>query len=433
MQIVGQKMRGEAADVPSVVAALDLGSSKICCVIAETGTAKSHVDHRAGLRVLGFGQTVSRGIRNGSIANVEEVERAIRVAVDTAERSAGRRIRDVVVNVSGGRPKSQMVAAHVRTQTGVVSPRDLEMAVASAVGKADIGTRHVMHLTTFGHSLDNVAMDRAPLGMHGEVLGVDVGVVTLDASHLRNLSMAVERSHLKVSGFGLSAYAAGRGVLLTDEMALGALVIDLGGATTGFAVFRNGVLAASGIIPVGASHITTDIVHGLSTTMAHAERMKNMFGSVLPYAHEDREMLAVPLLGERGIDSVQQVPKSVLSNIIRPRLDEIFELIQKQVAEQGGAQGLARVVITGGGSQLQGLREYAGQVFGCTVRIGQPVVPQGIPESAKGNGLAVCVGLLSLALRPDQRVAMPTSARDKLELARMGYARRVGRWLKEAL
>jgi len=416
------------------IATLDIGSTKISCVIAVP--VEKHLagqDYRLSLRVAGVGQTASRGIRNGAIANVDDAERAIRVAVDAAERMAKQAVRSVHVNVSGGRPTSISCNAFVRTQTGAVSPRDIETAVSAAVGKAAIGKRHVLHLNPVSYSLDGVQAERPPLGMHGEVLGVEIGIVTLDSAHLRNLNLAVERSHLKVAGLGLSAYAAARGSLLADELSLGTLVIELGGATTSYALMRNGNLSTSGCIAVGASHITSDVAQGLSTGLAHAERLKTMFGSVLPFAHEDREMLAVPWLGERGVDSIQQVPKHVLTAIITPRLEEIFEMVQAGLAQHATMAPITRIVLTGGGSQLQGIREFASHVFGCTVRIGQPVLGQGAPEAAKGGGMTVSAGLLALALHPDRKLAMPTDARMRIERQQMGYARRVGRWLKEAI
>jgi cell division protein FtsA len=291
----------------------------------------------------------------------------------------------------------------------------------------------VLHLNPVAHSLDGVVAERAPLGMHGEVVGAEVGIITLEHSHMRNLTVAIERAHLKIAGFGLSAYAAGRGVLLADEMTLGTLVIDMGGQTTGYAMFRNGKLSTSGLVAVGSHHLTTDIAQGLSTTIAHAERLKTMFGSVLPFAHEDREMLAVPQLGERGVDAIQQVPKHVLTSIIMPRLEETIELLQRDMAQHTSIGPITRIVLTGGGSQLQGMREYVASVFGCSVRVGLPVFAQGAPESVKTGSSAVQAGLLALALKPDRKIAMPASARARIEEKQMGYARRVGRWLAEAI
>jgi cell division protein FtsA len=415
------------------IAALDVGSTTITCMIAEASRPAQGQDYRQALHIVGLGQTAARGMRGGNVASVEDAERAIRVAVDGAERNARKAINAVYVNISGGRAASQSTSANVQTQTGVVSPRDLESCVSLALAKCDIGKRHVLHVNAVSYALDGIESDRPPLGMHGQVLGVTVGVVTVDAAQLRNLSMAVERAHLRVAGFALAPYAAGRGVLLGEEMADGSLVIDLGGATTSYAFFRNGNLAAAGQVQVGGDHITADLAQGLNTTLAHAERLKNMFGSVLPFAHEDREAVAVPLLGERGLDAIQQVPKHVLNSIIMPRLEEIFELLRADIEAQHGGIAVRRVVLTGGASQLEGVRDYAAAQFGCLTRIGIPMVGGGISEPARHGGLAVCAGLLALALKPDRKITMPTAARDHIERQQLGYAQRVGRWLKDAL
>lgn len=416
------------------VAVLDLGSTKITCLIAEPADRfVQGQDYRNALRVTGIGTTASRGIKGGAISNIDEAERAIRVAVDAAERMAKQSVRSVHVNVSGGKPSSLTVAGHVRTQTGVVSPRDVEHVLSAALATADIGKRHVLHLNPVGYSLDGVAAERPPLGMHGEVLGIEVGIVTLGAAHLRNLSLAVERAHLKVATFALSAYAAGRGTLFNDELSLGTLVIDFGGGTTSYALFRNGNLAASGMVSIGACHVTADVAQGLSTTVAHAERLKTMFGSVLPFALEDREMLAVPLLGERGVDAIQQVPKNVLNGMIFPRIEETIEILREDLSRHVPLEAVSRVVLTGGGAQLQGMRDLVAHYFGCPVRFGQPVMGQGSLESVQQSGFAVGAGLLALSLKPDRHLAMPTEAKERIERQQMGYARRVGRWLKEAL
>lgn len=433
-QVGLRQKSGEFAVASGPVAALDVGSSTITCLIADaSGRAPQGQDYRQRLQILGIGQTASRGIRNGNIASVEDAERAIRVAVDAAERVARQPITSVHVNVSGGRPSSQTVSAMVKTQTGVVSPRDIETAVSAALSKAEVGRRHVLHLNPVSYGLDGVVAERPPLGMHGEVLGVEVGLVTVEAAHLNNLSLAVERAHLHVAGLSLAPYAAGRGVLLPEEMALGTLVLDMGGATTSFAMFRNGNLAASGAVNVGGDHVTADLAQGLATTLAHAERLKNMFGSVSPFALEDREIIAVPLLGERGVDAIQQVPKHVLASIILPRLEETFELLRKEVAAHGLDGSVARVVLTGGASQLDGVRDFAAAQFGCLTRLGLPMTGPGLPESARHGGIAVAAGLLALAIKPDRHMTMPSAARDHIERQQMGYAKRVGRWLKEAL
>lgn len=428
--------RGSAVAKGGVVAALDIGSTKISCLIAEAVPAKhrtSDSDDRNSLRVLGVGHQISRGIRAGAIVNVDEAERAIRLAVDAAERMAQRTITEVYVNVSGGRPQSRIHTASEKTQTGQVSPRDKDRVLNSVLKHVDPGRRTILHLAPVQYHLDDAKAIADPVGMYGETLGLDLGVVTVETPHLRNLALAVESAHLEVTEFIMAPYAAAKSVLADDERALGVTVVDMGGATTSFAIFHEGHLAFADVVPLGGQHITNDIARGLSTTIAHAERMKTLWGSALASQIDEREMIAVPLLGERGVDTVQQVPKSMLTGIIRPRLEEIFEMLRDRL-EASGAAHLAgrRLVITGGASQLNGVREVAGQWLDRQVRMGSPAHVSGMPELAHSPGFSVCAGLLNYALKPDPQYALPAAKAEQIQHAQQGYVRRMGRWIAES-
>lgn len=428
--------RGPAAAKGGIVAALDIGSTKISCLIAEAVPAKhrsSDSEDRNSLKVLGVGHQLSRGVRAGAIVNVDEAERAIRLAVDAAERMAQRSIGEVYVNVSGGRPQSRLFSGAEKTQTGQVSPRDIDTALNGVLAQVDPGRRSILHLAPVQYHLDDAKGVRDPLGMFGETLGLDLGVVTVEAPHLRNLTLAVERAHLAVSGFVMAPYACAKSVLADDERTLGITVVDMGGATTSFAIFHENNLVFADIVPLGGQHITNDIARGLSTTIAHAERMKTLWGSALASQIDEREMISVPLLGERGVDTVQQVPKSMLTGIIRPRLEEIFEMLRDRIEASGVAHlGGRRLVITGGASQLNGVREVAGQWLDRQVRMGSPAHVQGMPESAHSPGFAVCAGLLNYALKPDQQYALPKAKASEVARAQHGYVRRMGRWIAES-
>jgi cell division protein FtsA len=431
---IGSRHGGTA--VPTTLASLDIGSTKICCVIAEAmpNKHKSLADVQPALKVLGFGQTASRGIKAGSIINVDEAERAIRLAVDAAERMAERHINAVHVNVSGGKPYSQVTRGQVQSTTGVISPRDADNAVSAAIATVDVGQRQVLHLMPVTFGLDGVESADVPMGLHGASLTTEMGVVTVDPAALRNLSLTVERCHLSISGFAVSPYAAARGVLASDERSLGSIVIDMGGGTTSVAIFKHGKLAAAFVIPIGGMQVTSDVAQGLSTSLAHAERMKTMFGAVWPTGYDDREMLAVPLVGERGVDTVQKVPRSTLSAIIKPRIEEIFDLVIRRLSDNPQLVAAAgRIVLTGGASQLPGLRELAQAMFGRQVRLGQPQPQAGMPEMARSNGFAAAFGLLGLAANPDKLYAMPQAAQAAIDRSQLTYAQRVGRWLAEAI
>lgn len=421
---------------PRLVAALDIGSNKTACLIAEwaAGKKSAEIDTRNGLKILGFGQTGSKGVRNGTIVDVAEAERTIRLAVDAAERTAGTTIKAVHVNVSGGRPSTVLARAAVKTERGLVTQDDADAAVSAAIGQVNVGNRHVLHLLPSSFLLDGVTTPSAPIGMHGDVLGAEIAVVTMDQSARRNLQIAIERCHLGISGTTLTPFASGRSVLAPDELTLGTILLDLGGSTSSIAVFRDGRLIASAVVPLGGQHITNDIAQGLSTTLAHAERLKTMFGSVLGNGHDERELLAVPLLGERGVDTVQKVPKHVLTSIIVPRLDEVFEHLRQQLQRDVIEVGtFARVVITGGASQLHGMREFATSRLGLPVRIGAPSGFQGLPDVARSAGFAAVSGLLVASAQPESVYDMPNEARIAIDRSQMTYAKRVGKWLAEAL
>jgi cell division protein FtsA len=434
MQLHGRGGRSSAR--ATIVAALDIGSTKICCLIAELQPTKgrSPVDARSLLKIIGFGQTASRGVRGGAIVDVNDAECAIRLAVDAAERMAKIAITDVYVSVSGGRPQSQIHSGRVRTQTGIVSPRDLENSVAAALLNVSVGKRALLHLAPVGHKLDGVANIQKPLGMHCEELTADIGVTTVDPSYLRNLELVVDRAHLRPLGFVVAPYAAAKATLTADEMSLGTVVVDLGGALTTIGLFAHEKLVAADTVQLGGLHVTNDVAQGLSTTMAHAERMKTLWGNVLPEGHGEREMLAVPMLGERGVDTVQKVPKSMLTNILQARLEEIFEHVRAKISQPSFAlPGSARVVLTGGGSQLSGVRELAAAVLGRHVRLGQTSAIAGLPEHARQAGFNVAAGVLCYSANPDRHYAVPQEAAVAFQRAQMGYARRVGQWIKEAL
>ena len=425
--------RGKSADRTSVIAALDVGSSKICCVIGKLEAGKRLIRGGDGdIRVLGVGHQASRGIRNGVVVNLDEAERAIRLAVDAAERMAGLTISEVFVNVSGGQPRCQNYCASVPVGGSAVLAHHLHQATSLAMEKIDPGKRVVLHATPVKFDLDDAKGVREPAGMFGEELTVTLNVVTVEPGSLRNLGLAVERCHLEIAGYVMAPYAAGRSALVDDELTLGVTSIDLGGATTNVSVFSEGNLVFADVVPLGGNHITSDIACGLSTTLAHAERLKTMSGSVLPSLCDGENQIAVPLLGEIGADTVHKVSRALLNGIIRPRVEEIFELVRDRLdSTSAGRKGGRRVVLSGGASQLTGIRETAGHILNRHVRLARPHGLAAMPDVMRTPAFCVATGLLKYAVKPDLQV---------LELpqitggfgAENGCFSRMGRWIKES-
>jgi cell division protein FtsA len=290
----------------------------------------------------------------------------------------------------------------------------------------DAADRQVIHSIPVGFSIDDSRGIRDPRGMVGERLGVNMHIVTAAKASVRNHAAVIGRSHLEVEALVVSPYAAGLACLVDDEMDLGVTVIDMGGGTTTIGVFFDGNLIFADAVPVGGSHVTNDIARGLSTPVAHAERLKALFGSAISSTLDEREMIAVPQIGEEDDGHVNHVPKSLLVSIIAPRIEETFEMVRDRL-EASSFDKIAgrRVVLTGGACQLHGVRELAGHILDKQVRIGRPSRIRGLAEATHGPAFSTAAGLLLFAV--SERAESPRPVR----LASNGIFNRVSQWIRE--
>lgn len=405
-----------------LIAALDVGSTKVCCFIAR-------VQDDGTPRIIGIGHQVARGMRGGAVVDMEDLETSIRASVDAAEDMAGERIKAVVVNVSGGAPQSDNVKVEVAMNGHPVNEADIRRMLEHGRAHHETADRELIHAIPVDYTIDGNEGIKDPRGMFGERLGVAIHIISASTGPVRNLQTVVNRCHLDIESRVVSPYASGLACLVDDEKELGVTCIDMGGGTTSIAVFLAGQLVHTGVIPVGGHHVTNDIARGLSTPLSYAERMKTLYGSAIPSPSDDREMLKVPLVGEDEDGASNQVPRSMLIQIIQPRLEETFELVRAHL-EQGGFDKMAgrRVVLTGGASQMQGVRDLAGLVLDKQVRLGRPVGFHGLPEATGGPAFSSCGGLIRYAL-----IHTPASQRrGKANAAEPAGSRfgRLGSWLK---
>ncbi len=303
----------------SLVAALDIGTTKICCFVARV---------EAQPRIIGIGHQVARGMRGGAIIDLEAAGHSIRSAVHAAEEMAGETIERVVANLSGGYAASRILKTEIDTGRREISDADMHHVLERGYMMRDAADRQVIHSIPVGFSIDDSRGIRDPRGMVGERLGVNMHIVTAAKASVRNHAAVIGRSHLEVEALVVSPYAAGLACLVDDEMDLGVTVIDMGGGTTTIGVFFDGNLIFADAVPVGGSHVTNDIARGLSTPVAHAERLKALFGSAISSTLDEREMIAVPQIGEDEDGHVNHVPKSLLVSIIAPRIEETFEMVR---------------------------------------------------------------------------------------------------------
>lgn len=385
-QSAGNGVNGKA---PGVCAALDVGSSKIACFIAKTDQTIAGPRPR----VVGVGHQSSRGVRAGAIVDMDEAAEAIRAAVEQAERMAGQAVNSVTVTLSAGQPSSTRLAAEIDLPQREVTERDLRRLLDGALSEFFVADRVVLHAIPLAWSVDDHRGIQDPRGMFGRTLGVEVHVITAAIGPLRNLMTCVERCHLDLKGVVATPYASGLSALGDDEVQLGATLIDMGAGATTAAVFAEGALLHIDTVPVGGSHVTSDVARGLSTPLAAAERLKTLYGSALDSPDDDQQMIEVPsVTGDRIYGSA---PRSLLNSIIRPRLEETFELIRDRLDAAGVSKTSGRrLVLTGGASQLPGTAELAGRVFGKQVRIAEPSGITGLGDAVSGPAFSAVSGVV---------------------------------------
>jgi cell division protein FtsA len=406
-----------------LVAALDVGTSKIACLIGrlkprEPDDALRHRSH--AVDVLGFGHTLARGMKAGGVVDLAEAEGAIRQCADLAERAARMQLDSVIVSISAGRPASELISASIDVTGPSIGERDIARVLTAGSRHSVREGRAVLHSLPLGYVVDDAAGVRDPRGMLARRFGIDMHVVTADVSVARNLMLAVERCHLDVEALVASPYVAALSVLADDEADLGAAVIDMGAGTTTMAVFAGGQFIHADGFALGGRHVTMDLA-----------RIKTLYGSVLTGGCDERDMIAVPPVDSDETEAPQFVSRASLVRFIKPRVEEIFEMVRDRLAASPfAAEPRGRVVLTGGASQLTGVCGVAAQVLGRPVRIGRPLGIAGLPEQAKGPAFAAAAGMLAYPQVAHLEHFEPRRTRHSLTGG--GYIARVGRWLRES-
>jgi len=418
----------------AILSILDVGTSKIVCLIArldpvppsETLRGRTH-----SCRVLGIGHQRSLGIKAGAVVDLEEAEKTIRLAVDAAERMAGVQVESVIVTASGCRLASQHYDAKISIGGREVVDTDVHRVLEACASYAAPQGRVVLHSVPTNFGLGEIQNIRDPRGMVGDELRADLNVVSCDEAAVRNLMLAVERCHLSVEAMVASPYASALSTLVDDEAELGTAIVDIGGGTTSVSVFSGGHLAHVDAFSMGGNHVTMDIARGLNVRLADAERLKTLYGTCLPSGSDERESIAVVQVGEDP-DRPAYISKAQLVRIMRPRVEEILEFTRDRL-KQAGFSSLAghSLILTGGSSQMPGLPEETKRIIGKQARIGRPLGIKGLPETAKSPSFAAAVGLLVYPqMAKLERFRAGRSASPQLDAGKQGYVARVGQWLK---
>ncbi len=383
--------------------ALDVGTRKICAIVAEV--------RPEDIFVVGVGIEPSAGMKKGVVNDMGALTAAISAAVHKAEKSSGFDIARAFVSVAG----SHISSINSRGAVGIAGQRgvnmeDIEKAMEAARAIAIPHNREVLHVVPRTYSLDGQESVRSPLGMHGFRLEVETHIITASSTSIANLEQSVEAAGVHVDRFILNPLASGDVVLTDQEREMGAVVIDIGGGTTDIAIFIEGTVWHTSVIPVGGDLITNDITYGLNVSFDVAEAVKIHYGHAVPKAVENAENFLIEPFGE-GMPT--EVGRADLAEIIEARVGELFDLVHKEI-KRSGYEGLLRAgaVITGGCAELPGLKEVAARELNLPVRVARPEKLTGMADALRHPSYSTSVGLLRMGLSMDSvpaAVSRPTN------------------------
>ncbi|MDH5491676.1 MAG: cell division protein FtsA [Myxococcales bacterium] len=402
-----------------IIAGLDLGTTKVCAIVAE--------QTEDGLDIIGIGSVPSRGLKKGVVVNIESTVQAIRAAVEQAETMAGVEITTVYAGIAGSHVRGMNQEGVAAIQTREVSHDDVLRVLEQARAIPLPGDRQVLHVLPQEYIVDEQDGIREPVGMSGVRLEARVHLVTAATASIANITKCAERCGLYVPELVLQPLASAEAVLSPDEKEIGVALIDVGGGTTDIIIYVDGAVVHTSVIPIGGINLTNDIATGLRTPMAEAERIKIKYGCAATSMVEEDENIEVPSVGGRP---PRVLPRRVLCDIIEPRVEEIFAACRHVIVETGFSDMLASgAVITGGTTQLDGMPELAEQLLGLPVRRGAPTGVGGLIDVVKSPAYATGVGLVKVGAGRIRE--LPMQEIEESAPAGVGIGNRIGAWFRD--
>jgi cell division protein FtsA len=372
-----------------IIVGIDIGTSKICTLVAR-------VEDGSNLRILGVGIEPSHGLRKGTVVDINAASLAVSRAVEKAERTSGFEINAALVSLAGSHVSSINSRGVVGISGGIVDLDDIDRALDAAQAIAIPHNREIIHVIQRGFIIDGQDGIRTPVGMHGYRLEVEAHIITASASTMENLRQCVGASGIEVSQFVLNPLASGEIVLSETERQMGVAVVDIGGGTTDMAIYIDGDVWHTLVLPIGGNHVTSDIAHGLRLPISQAEEIKLKFGHAQESAVNPEEQFTIRSFGG---DSPERIKRAELAFIIEARMEEIFRYVVREI-KRSGYDGLlpAGIVLTGGSSLLPGCRQLASQVMGLPARVAQPQNLVGLTDQLDSPAYSTSVGLLEWAM-----------------------------------
>lgn len=374
-----------------LIAALDIGSSKVSALIATR-------DGDDGVRVLGTGQRESRGVKRGYITDIEASEFAVREAVELAERMSGVTIDDVWASYGAGGLTSDVANVEVELGGHQIEQADIEQLLAAGRAAIDQSGKVVLHAHPALYTIDGAQEVQHPIGLHADRLGVDIHVIAAEAPPLRNIDYIIRAAHLGVRAIVASPIAASLACLSDEERDLGVALVELGAGVTNLSLHYGGILVGLRSIPLGSKDISDDIAAAFGVNRRDAERLKCFYGSAMTSPRDNHELIDANHSGaEEGAEPVR-ITRAQLMMVIRHRVEELTGEIDKALKELGFGGPVGRpVVLTGGGAELKNIADYMQGVLGRTVRVGRPRTLPGLPDAHSGPAFSTLVGLVRLA------------------------------------
>lgn len=386
----------------AIIVGIDIGTTKVCTLIGR-------IEGERGIRILGVGIETSKGIRKGTIVDLNAASHSIARSVEKAQRSCGLEISTAHVSLAGSHVSSVNSRGVVAISGGMIDEHDLHRALEAAQAVNIPHNREIIHVIQRGFIVDGQDGIRSPIGMHGYRLEVEAHMITAAAATVENLRQSVESAGVGVGAFVLNPLASAEVVLSETERNMGAIVCDIGGGTTDLAIYIDGDVWHTMVIAVGGDHITSDIAHGLRLPIEEAEKIKKQHGYAIKNEIGEDELFTVKSFGS---DSAAQIPRRDLAHIIEARVEEIFELVLQEI-KRSGYDGLlpAGMILTGGTSLLPGIRPLASQILGLPVRLARPEHLVGLVDQLHSPAYSTSVGLLHFALAMNESLVPARGAR----------------------
>ncbi len=368
-----------------IVVGLDIGTTKVCAIVGKK-TAEGQI------KIIGLGQTPSKGLRKGVVINIDEAVLSIKKAIAYAERMSGVKIDSVYTGIAGGHIRSYNSSGVVAIKNLEVSESDIRRVIDAAKAVMIPPDKEIIHIIPQEFIVDDQPGIKDPRGMNGTRLEVRVHIVTGSVTNIQNIIKCCNKSGLKVRNIVLQPIASSYSILLPEEKDLGVGLIDIGGGTTDVAIFASNAIKHSSVIALGGDHVTNDIAIGLRTPFKEAEEIKKKFGCAYSDLVDDGEIIEIPGIGDR---KSREIPKRLLSEIIEPRMEEIYSLVKNELEKMGLMPLLASgIVLTGGTALMAGSLELAENIFDLPVRLGKPEGVMGLKDSVDNPMYSTGVGLV---------------------------------------